>query len=201
MKIWNKKSLLEHDINIFNKKQSLMRGIWVYDLENPKSTLYVFFDELIKDNVFGFETKIDIKLLDAAAFIGKELGEKSKKLFIKEANCLGLFPQKKVIKEIVLQKKDIENNENLLLAINEILKGCRIFAKENYFVVGNILVSKKIQNIFFGEYQILYGQSSWSTKMTVLYKEERYDIDSPEFLKLLKNRLQFIIENRNELGI
>jgi hypothetical protein len=198
---WEKKSLLNHDKDIFNKKESPLRGIWAYDLENPNSNLYVFFDELIEGGVFGFETSLNVKLSEAAAFVESNLGEKSKKLFIRESNCLGLFPKQEVIKEIVLQKKDIESNENLLLAIKEISNGARIFAKENFFAVGNILVSKKIQNIFFGEYQVLYGQSSWSTKMTILYKNERYDIDSPEFLKLLQNRLEFIIENRNRLRI
>jgi len=86
MKKWEKKSLLNHDKDIFNKKESPLRGIWAYDLENPNSNLYVFFDELIEGGVFGFETGLNVKLSEAAAFVESNLGETSKKLFIREAN-------------------------------------------------------------------------------------------------------------------
>jgi len=86
MKKWKKKSLLNHDKDIFNKKESPLRGIWAYDLENPNSNLYVFFDELIEGGVFGFETGLNVKLSEAAAFVESNLGETSKKLFIREAN-------------------------------------------------------------------------------------------------------------------
>jgi hypothetical protein len=85
MQKWDTISLSNHDKDIFNKKISPLRGIWAYDLENPNSNLYVFFDELIEGGVFGFETSLNVKLSEAAAFVESNLGEISRKLFVREA--------------------------------------------------------------------------------------------------------------------